>query len=325
MRLHRNTTRLCRAVRARCVAGGLAALATLPAACAAPAASANYAARAAAADAAARQAVRDERTLDAASIPRNTLSVSPLAVLSADTSYSSIGYGVAALLVNDLSHSAKLTLVERLRIDAVLRELDLAQSGRVDTNTAPRVGKLVGAHQVIVGSIDLRKRGNLHLQSYVANTSTAKVGSALDGSAPLDQIFDAEKSLAFRLFDALGVTLTPAERRAVEPQETRSLVAFLEFSRGSRAEAFSDFGGAQTHYAEAVRLDPSFQAARARLNVLQLPVVSVANPTDFLLRAAAMSNDLINRPAPVTIGTGADAPAASRAQLVTFTIVVRTP
>ena len=59
--------------------------------------------------------------------------------------------------------------------------------------------------------------------------------------------------------------------------------------------------------------------------MLQLPVVSVVNPTDFLLRAASMSTDLINRPAPVTIGTGADVAASSRGQIVTFTIVVRTP
>lgn len=295
------------------------------AACASPAASGNYAARAAAADAAARQAVRDERSLNAANIPQNTLSVSPLAVLTTDTTYSSLGYGVAALLVNDLSHSAKLTLVERLRIDAVLRELDLAQSGRVDTLTAPRVGKLVGARQLVVGSIDLRNRGNLRLQSFVANTTTGKVSSSLDGNAALNQIFDAEKSLAFRLFDVLGVTLSPAERRAVEPHATRSLVAFIEFSRGSRAEAFGDFAGAQTHYAEAVRLDPNFNDARTRLNLLQLPTLAVVNPTNFLLRAATMSTDLINRPMPLTIGTGADVAASSRSQLVTFTVIVRTP
>jgi TolB-like protein len=293
-----------------------------------PPAAVTYAARASAADSLARQAISNEQSLGAASIPQNTLSVAPLGVLSPDTTYASIGYGMAALLVTDLSRSAHLTLVERLKIDAVMRELKLAESGRVDTLTAPRVGRLVGARQIVVGTVDMRTRNNVRVQSYVANTVTGKVGSSLTGDATLAQIFDAEKSLAFRLFDVLGVTLTPAERRAVEQHATRNLTAFLAFSRGARAEAFRDFGSAASNYADAVRLDPTFAAAGQRLSVLQTPVVAVApsaNSSIFLSRAATITTDLINRPAPVTIGTGVDVPVSSRQQLVTFTVIIRTP
>jgi hypothetical protein len=128
------------------------------------------------------------------------------------------------------------------------------------------------------------------------------------------------------LFDALGVTLTPAERREIEAYATRSLVAFIEFSRGSRAEAFGDYAAAQNFYAAALRLDPSFTAARARITELQLPTLLPFLPaSDGMRRATALSTDLINRPMPVAIGSGADAPVTSTGQLVTFTIVFRTP
>ncbi|MCC6242913.1 MAG: hypothetical protein IT353_08730 [Gemmatimonadaceae bacterium] len=285
----------------------------------------TYASRAADAEAAARDAVRRESQLNVASIPQNTLSVSPLTVLSTDTSYASLGYGFASLLVNDLSQSAQLALVERLRLEAVLRELDLAKRGRIDTLTAPRLGKLIGARQAVVGSLDLRTRGNVRVQSYVANTTTGKVGSSLTGSSTLNQIFDAEKSLVFRLFDVLGVKLTPEERRTIEAHATRSLVAFLAFSRGSRAEAFGDFPAALGHYSEAVRLDPTFTVAQARRAALETPVRAVAGPVVGLSRVIGVSTDLINRPSAGTVGTAADAPSSAGRQLVTFTVIVRTP
>jgi TolB-like protein len=309
---------------------GPSLLAIVAATACVPQATVSYATRAAAADTLARQAINNERALKVADIPQNTVSVAPLAVLSADTSYASLGFGMASLLVSDLSKSASLTLVERLRIESVLRELQLAQSGRVDTLTAPRVGKLVGARRIVVGSIDLRTRNSVRVQSYVANTVTGKVGSSLDGSAPLTQIFDAEKSLAFRLFDVMGVTLTPVERRAVEQHATGSLVAFLAFSKGARAESFGDFPAAAASYAQAVQLDPNFTLASQRLSVLQTATsaatsVSALNSALLLSRASAMTADMINRPLPTTIGTGADIPVTARQQLVTFTVIVRTP
>jgi hypothetical protein len=42
-------------------------------------------------------------------------------------------------------------------------------------------------------------------------------------------------------------------------------------------------------------------------------------------RAAQISSDLVNRPSPVLIGSGADVPLSSQQQLITFTITVRTP
>jgi curli biogenesis system outer membrane secretion channel CsgG len=292
-----------------------------------PPAAVTYASRSATADSLARQAIQSEQSLNAANIPQNTVSVAPLAVLSADTTYSTLGFGVASLLVSDLSKSAKLTMVERLRIDAVLRELQLAESGRVDTATAPRIGRLVGARQIVVGAVDLRARNTIQVQSYVANTVTGRVGSSLNGSGTLAQIFDAEKALAFRLFDVLGVTLTPAERRAVEQKPTNSLVAFLSFSRASRAEAFGNYANAVALYADAVRLDPSFALAKQRLDDMQNTVVPLApvNTAVQLSRASAITTDLINRPLPVTIGTGVDVPVTGRTQTVTITVIIRTP
>src|SRR5688500_6092548 len=109
--------------------------------------------RVAAADSAARAAIANERAIDAASLPARAVGVAPFAADPADTVATALAYGLADLLITDLSRSAALTVVDRLRADAVLRELRLAESGRVDSATAPRVGRLVGARRLVVGTV----------------------------------------------------------------------------------------------------------------------------------------------------------------------------
>ena len=291
--------------------------------CAPPVATRN--ARTTAAETAARQSLAQEAQLNVANFPNNTLSVAPLTVQSADTSYASLGFGMASLLVADLSRSPALVLVERQRLDAVVRELKLAEARRVDTLTAPRVGKLIGARRLVVGNIDIRPNKEVFIDSYIANTETGRVGSSLRGNATLAQFFDAEKALVFRMFDALSITLTPAQRRAIEPRPTRSLAAFLAFSRGARAEAFGDMASAAGFYAQALRTDPDFALAAQGLTSLQGITMTAAYFPTFVTRAASITSNLVNPPAGGLIGSGVDVPIASTQQLITFTITVRTP
>ena len=97
----------------------------------------QYASRSAAADSSVRAAIARERSIQNTEIAANAVGVLPLTVTTSDSTYASLGYGVAALLASDLARSSKLVVVERLRLDAVIRELDLAKSGRVDSTSAP--------------------------------------------------------------------------------------------------------------------------------------------------------------------------------------------
>jgi curli biogenesis system outer membrane secretion channel CsgG len=302
----------------------IAALAaTLPLAGACAPTVSRYATRSAAADSVVRAAISREREIQTANIPGNTVGVLPLRVRSADTTYASLGYGVAALIAGDLARSNRLVIVERLRLDAVLRELDLVRSGRVDTTTAPRVGRIVGARRIIVGDLDIRSNGALQLGSTVANATSGAVDAALSGNATVNQIFDAEKAMVLRLFEALGVTLTPAERRDLEPRPTQSLAALVAFSNGVRAESVRDFDAALLHYQNARRLDPGFTEARERATTIQGGPVAGPDVAG-VARVMSLSNDLVNRPTPVLFGSGVDAPL-TRQQLITITINIRTP
>jgi hypothetical protein len=177
-----------------------------------------------------------------------------------------LAYGLADLLTTDLARSRRVTLVERSRLGEVLRELDLTATGRVDSATAPRVGRLIQAQRLVVGSVTALSSDarNLRLGVRIANVQSGSIEGSVDASAPLADILAAEKALAFRVFDQLGVSLAPDERAAVEQRATGNLGALLAYGNGVRLQYLGDFRGAAAEFRRALRLDPGFQAASER-------------------------------------------------------------
>ncbi|MBM4139873.1 MAG: hypothetical protein FJ242_00035 [Nitrospira sp.] len=60
----------------------------------------------------------------------------------------------ADLMMNELTKSGVFTVVERKRLDALLQEQDFQSSGNVDPQTAVKIGKMLGADIVVLGTID---------------------------------------------------------------------------------------------------------------------------------------------------------------------------
>ena len=63
------------------------------------------------------------------------------------------GQGVADMLITALVQSGTFNVVERKELNKVLAEQHLGQSGAVTPQTAPAVGKLLGADLLVLGSI----------------------------------------------------------------------------------------------------------------------------------------------------------------------------
>ena len=228
------------------------------------------------------------------------------------------------LLLSDLAVSSQLVVVERLQVDAILRELNRRASGRVDTTSAPRLGRLLGARQIVAGQIAIQPDDRLRLDGRVANTITGSINPAVSNASTLNNVLDAEKQLAFALFDRLQVSLTPAERARVDRRATRSIAALLAYSRGVRDEVGGDFPAAMREYQDAVRRDPAFRQAGARLNDvssrLAAPAIAALSP---LARVTALAADALNRPLIVT--PAADPAFTAMSRIVTIIITVDIP
>ena len=214
--------------------------------------------------ASAKAAVANEATISRTPGSVLTVAVPPLRFNGTDSTLKPLERGMAELLITDLSRSARLTVVERDRMQALADEIRLSESARVDAATAVRAGKLMQAGSLVNGIIQQTGADQLSLDASIVTVGTGVIGEPAQVTNALDQLFDMEKRLVFQLFDRLGVALTPAERQLVERRPTNNLQAFLSYSRGLQATDDGRFQDAARFFESARSLDPGFGAASAR-------------------------------------------------------------
>ena len=220
--------------------------------------------------AAAQAAVATERALDANVTARRTISVLPFKVEALDTIYAPLGYGFAELLLSDLAVSHQLAVVERMRLDAAREEIAMSVAGQTDPATALRVGRLLAAQRLVVGSLTVPADTALQFTSGVANVETSELQTLLAGRTTMGKIFAAERELVFRLFTDLGVTLSTAELALLNARPAPEPRAFIVFSRGVQAEAKGDLVGAAMNFEMSAQLDGKFElASQSRERIIQ--------------------------------------------------------
>jgi tetratricopeptide (TPR) repeat protein len=224
--------------------------------------------------ASARAAVANEATLAQTPGDRRTIAVPPFKFSGPDAEMlQPLERGFAELMITDLSRSAQLTVVERDRMQAIADEIQLGQSDRVDAASAVRAGKLIRAGRLVNGSLVQTPGNQLTIESNVIDVSTSELTAPVSVSNNLDNLFAMQKQLVLRVFDQLGVTLTPAERQLVDRQSTTNLNAFLAYSRGLMAADDGRFEDASRYFQEARSLDPGFGAAGVRFQAAQAAAV----------------------------------------------------
>jgi curli biogenesis system outer membrane secretion channel CsgG len=64
-----------------------------------------------------------------------------------------VGKGIADLLVDKLVQDGVYSVIERKALDKILAEQNFANSDRADSNTAAKIGKVLGVDAIIIGSI----------------------------------------------------------------------------------------------------------------------------------------------------------------------------
>lgn len=201
-----------------------------------------------------------------------TIAVFPYQFIGIDSQFQPLGRALAEMLVNDLSLTSRLKVLERAQVQVLLDEMKLAGSAFVDPATAARTGRLLGAERVVQGSID---GGETTIQletSIVRVSANAWPGeaapaanrpnvTALSEFDALQRLVAMQKRLALRIYSSLGIELTPAERERVNRRPTENVMAVLSYGRGLQAEDAGDYARAKEQFQQAAILDPRFAAA----------------------------------------------------------------
>ena len=197
-----------------------------------------------------------------------TLAVMPLTRAAGSAEYDGLGDALAGMLVSDLSTRPELSLVERARLDALLTELELAESDFVDPKTAAKMGRGLGAELVLVGTFSVLDERFL-MDARVVEVDSGKVRKAASAQGTRADFVAVEKEIVEGLLADLDIALSGGDRRRLlieAPTETFDALAawgegLAEARRGRQAEA-------QAAFERALKADPSFAEARASLESL---------------------------------------------------------
>lgn len=64
-----------------------------------------------------------------------------------------IGWELSGMLTNEMAGTKKFSMLERSKIEAIIQEQDLAASGSVSAGTGAKIGQLVGAKYLVMGTV----------------------------------------------------------------------------------------------------------------------------------------------------------------------------
>ncbi|RMH87096.1 MAG: tetratricopeptide repeat protein, partial [Calditrichaeota bacterium] len=232
--------------------------------------------------------------LEAKSPDPAVLAVFPLIYQGKDRRYAALGRGIAEMLLTDLGQIPRLKLVERVRLSALLEELERAQQPYTDPATAPRPGRLLGAGQIIGGAFNVLNKRQVQMNlSYWNIAREMRPAFSLERRESLQELFRMEKEVALEIVGRLGIELTPEIREKILRIPTRNLQAFLAYCRGLVAEDEGRFGEAAEAFREAASLDPNFQQARQRSE--EMETLSQAGGKPEEAKVAVRQNDPVFR------------------------------
>ena len=265
----------------------------------------------------AKAAVANEAAISQTPGSPLTIAVPPLYFTGPDESLAPLSRGMAELIITDLAKTNQLTIVERDRMQALADELQLSSTERVDAATAARAGRLIQAGRLVNGAI-VQSGSQLTLSSSVMTVATSALSAPAEVTDDVNDIFALQKQMVFRIFDQLGVTLTPAERQSVDRRATANFDAFLAYSRGLVAADDGRFEDAARFFESAQDLDPGFGAAGARFQAAQAAVlgaqVSAASIEASLQGSAEGQTVTAAEQGVVNVGGGVDQTLSRTAQ-----------
>ena len=149
--------------------------------------------------------------------------------------------GLADMLITDLSNVSMLDIVERDKLEAILKEQKLSSSKDFDPSTAAKVGKLLGAEIILTGGY-FDMMGSLRIDARFIDVETGKIlkSDGVDGAT--SSFFKIQKQLAWKIINNMDVKISDKEKKELESKEKSKALSFEDLNQYSNALELYDKG-----------------------------------------------------------------------------------
>ena len=229
----------------------------------------------------AQRALQMEQQLDVAKIPANTIAILYFENKGQKAELNPLQKGLSEMLITDLSKVKALKVLERIRLQQLVEEMNLSETDIVDQKTAPRLGKLLGANRLVKGSFFDLTGDKINIDAFVAKARTGEIDASTNISGKVQDFFRMEKDLVFKIIDQMKIKLTDEEREAIMEIPTENFFAFLQYSRGLDYEDQGMYTQAFESYSQAAAADPNFAQAKTSASSAKKSeqIVGTTSPT----------------------------------------------
>lgn len=208
-----------------------------------------------------------------------TLAILPFKNLRSDADSDWIGDAAAETVTTKLAGVPQIVVVERSEILSVLDEQDFQRLDITDPRSAVRIGRVLGAERLVVGSF-AQAGPEINFNVRIVDVKTAEVLNTANLTGQKHRIFDTLNDLADTVIMSLNqkvavvesrpvvVECPPAERIVIsEPQRrvirdtgNTSFAAFEAYGRGLRARSYEE---QVKQFSMAIDIDQNFSLAFA--------------------------------------------------------------
>jgi len=195
------------------------------------------------------------------------VAVLPFKNLNADPRTDWLKVGIAETMISDLRKSGRVPVVERSQIDRAVAEIALQamrekSAPAAEEASAARIGKLVGAKTIVLGTFQQAGK-QLRINARFVAVETGVVRGAAKVTGALDGVFGLQDKIVAAL---LGEGAAPAKAKARPPPKPRAVEAYrlyaMSLTTASDAEKV-DF------LRRSLEVDPDLVYAKDDLDALQ--------------------------------------------------------
>jgi len=165
--------------------------------------------------------------------------------------------GLTDMFIAELQKIPQLQVVERSRLDQIMEELALTETGVIDPGTAQKIGRLMGAQAMYLGSFTTVGK-MINLTGRLVRVETGAVES---GGSHLSKIDDKE------IFQMVGKVSKVIARQL--KTKHKELVADSFYSKGRTAEENNDVDNAISHYKQALQYYDNHELSQKALERLE--------------------------------------------------------
>ncbi len=187
---------------------------------------------------------------------------------TSNSKYNALSKGIADMLITDLSKAKGVEIVEREKLEELLKEIKLGKSSYFDQSTAQKLGKGLGASTILTGAFYVLN-DVIRIDARLINVENGKIMIAEEVTGNTSDFFGLHKQLVKLLIESLNVNFNPKTESTVDYDNKIELTAVVNYSN---AISYEDNGleeNATVVLENTIKKYPEFLFAKTKLDKIK--------------------------------------------------------